>query len=143
MKKLSILLLSALALGITTISCTKDDAKPSIVAKWTYDTYTYTKAGTTTPAAPVNDASCTVKNYLDIRNANVVELQTIDNTDTANPCAVTKLNGTYTNQNSVLHIVVNGQTADYPIVSITSNKLTIKSVNPNDTTEYLTITLTK
>ena len=142
MKKLNFLLLSAVALGITTTSCTKhEDAAPSIVAKWYFDSRTHTGNGITSPEEAVNDSSCPEKNFLDLKATGDLQEQAVG--DKTDPCSVNKVDGKYTYQNNVLKITESASSTDLTALSVTDTKLKFKLVNPDDPTDYYTYNLTK
>ena len=140
MKKLSILLLSALALGITTTSCTKDDdnksASASIVGKWTINSYTITNStGTSEVRSYDPDPTCTDKSFYDLKTGNTMNEHSVGD-DSNNPCTAADYAGTYTFNNNILNITQPGSSLNYTVVSMTSTKMITSKVAGGETYTY-------
>jgi hypothetical protein len=145
MKKLNILLLSALALGITITSCSKKEDSPatsgsSIVGKWKINTYTISNSTGTSDIKPYDpDATCTDKSNYELKAGTTMNEHSVGD-DSSSPCAAVDYPGTYTYKDNNLHIVEAGGTIDYTVVSMTSDKLILSKTAAGDTYTY---TLTK
>ena len=147
MKKLNILLLSALSLGMIVTSCSKDDAKePSAEGKWTFDKSVISQGGTAGAEQAYNDADCPNKNYLDLKAGGVIEEGYVghaaaDKSD--DKCTFTKFPGTWKIENNVLKIEEGDYKMNFNVVSITATKMTLKVTSKDDATKTLTLTLLK
>jgi hypothetical protein len=127
MKKISVLFLSVVAMATTLVSCNKDEAAPSIVAKWqfstmegTYGTQTFA-AGT--PEALWSDTSCTTStaywkfdqgtalHYVVYQSSNNCEEQTVSVTYSVD------------SKNTTLSVTTPNGTVQYPIVKLTATEL--------------------
>ncbi|MDQ5930767.1 MAG: hypothetical protein QG594_2556 [Bacteroidota bacterium] len=128
MKKISVLLLAVLTLGLTMVSCTKDDVQASVEGKWSYDSATGTVNGVAIGDIPggyigqVNTPGCT-KNTIELKTGGVIEGLTYAGTN----CTVTKGAGTWTKDGDNLSFVINGETQNYTIESVTDTTLKIKT----------------
>lgn len=143
MKKFSILVASALVLGLTFTSCGSDDdsnENKSILGKWNFTTEKVSVNGVvvTEGAYSDNEEGCN-KDYLDIAATTVVEgdYWTSD-------CDLDTYTSTYTRSGNTLTMVDDGETYTVEIVSVTSNTLKIKAVDTYEGATYTSeVTLTK
>jgi hypothetical protein len=125
MKKLSILFLSVLALGMTVVSCSKDDdneAAASIEGKWNVSKMSITGLGL--PAQeidnPENAPGCN-KNYLEIKTGGVA----IEGTYEGTACKLSTVTGTWVKDGNKITIKLGADTEVFDVVSVTSSGMTL------------------
>src|SRR6478736_3249315 len=132
MKRLNVLLLSAVALGMTVVSCTKDDKKDSgSVAELKVPTGTWvmTKVFATSPTkvypeANYVDESCTdVKAYYNFKADGTLKDGYVGTQ--SDPCAFNEYDGSWTQTGNVVNIVepVDNYTVSYTLVSVSANTM--------------------
>lgn len=139
MKKLSILCLSALALGMTFTSCSKDDNEAaSIEGKWTMEKYSYSidNGKTFTDEAPENTPGCS-KDYVEVLAGGV--FKTISYGD---KCVVDQSVGTWSQKENMLTTFIDGDTEVSNIESVTSTNLKLKSTYTDSETKISIIAIT-
>jgi hypothetical protein len=124
MKKLSILFVCVLALGMSFVSCSKDDAKKeaSVEGKWNFESAALVKDKV---EAPYNDfldnqAGCT-KNYLEFKTAGVVSSGKY-----SSGCKLTVETGSWSKKDNTLTITSNGIAIPYEVVSVTDSAMRLK-----------------
>lgn len=126
MKRISILLVSVLILGISFSSCSDDISGPVdmnlIAGKWLFNKSTATSNGITIPYSTTyfkNEDGCE-KDYIDIlKGGNVT------NGNFAPDCALTVKAGTWSESGNTITITVTGTSFDgtFNVVSLSSNEL--------------------
>jgi hypothetical protein len=125
MKKLSILFVSVLALGLSLVSCSKDDdkAEASIEGKWNLSKMSITANGVTSPEKDnsENTVGCT-KNYLEIKTGGIAVYGAYEGSD----CALSKETGTWSKEGNKITIKLGTDTDIYEIVSVTDSGLTLR-----------------
>ncbi|TRX37366.1 lipocalin family protein [Flavobacterium sp. ZT3R18] len=125
MKKLSILFVSVLALGMSFVSCSKDDdtAEASIEGKWNLSKMSMTANGVTSKEEdnPENTVGCT-KNYLEIKTGGVVVYGDYE----GSACTLSKETGTWSKEGNKITIKLGTDTDIYEIVSVTDSGLTLR-----------------
>ena len=127
MKKLSIFLLSAIALGSTVTSCSKDEAAPTIVAKWQFNTMQGTEGSTTyaagTKEAIWSDGGCTSNvAYWQFDNAAGLHYGFYDSTSSCQ-LKTADVNYSVDAKNTKITITTSKGSVDYPIVKLTATEL--------------------
>lgn len=126
MKKLSFLFLSALALGMSFTSCSKDDDSTpgSVVGKWNYSkTSTSINGQLVAPEADYdgNEAGCN-KDYVEILESGVYNEVDFDGVD----CDQDLDAGTWVKNGATLTVTSNGETDVMTVVSVSSTVLKMK-----------------
>jgi len=126
MKKLSILFLSALSLGMTVVSCSSDDngAEASIEGKWNLSKMSMTSSAGTTPEMdnPENASGCN-KNYLEIKAGGVASYGSYEGT----VCTLSTETGTWSKDGNKITIKFGTETDVYEVVSVTNSGLTLRN----------------
>ena len=143
MKKFNVLLLSVVALGMSVVSCSKDDKNDDALkvpmGKWVYDKISQTSGGKTSQEQNFNNASCDDLRYLNFKDSKSLEDGYVD-TD----CVLTPYQGTYTQKGNDVKIVESdGLELNYTLVSVTPTKLTVKQLDVKDSSIFYTITFNK
>jgi hypothetical protein len=126
MKKLSILFLSVLALGMAVVSCSSDDdnkAEASIEGKWNLSKMSYTAQGVTSPETDNwdNTPGCT-KNYLEIKTGGVAVYGEYEGTD----CTLSTETGTWSKDGNKITIKFGDDTEVFELISVTDSGLTLR-----------------
>ena len=126
MKKLSILLLSVVALGTTVTSCSKDEAAPSIVGKWEFNTMEGTEGSNPIQAGTKetywSDSACTTTSYWEFDNGTGLHYGFYNpNSD----CALTKIDAAYSidAKNTTITVITSSGNINYPITKLTAKEL--------------------
>ncbi len=127
MKKTSILFISALVLGITFASCSKDNlptVSASIEGKWNFNKTSFTQSGITTPEVDYsgNQAGCS-KDYIDIIAGGVV-----NSGNYVSGCTLVPDTGTWTQtgNNVTVSVPSISMTGTFEVVSLTTTELKLK-----------------
>ncbi|WP_268845978.1 lipocalin family protein [Flavobacterium aestivum] len=123
MKKLSVLFVSVLALGMSFVSCSKDDDKEaSIEGKWNYSTAAITTNGIEVPFNDYidNQANC-AKDYLELKTAGVA-----NSGEYSSDCKLTVDTGTWKKDGNKLTVVSDGESTSFEVVSVTDSTLKLK-----------------
>lgn len=123
MKKLSILFVSVLALGMSFVSCSKDDAEASVEGKWNYTSAVRIVDGNEVPLDDFinNEVGC-AKNYIELKTAGVANFGKY-NSD----CKLTLETGSWSKKENTLTITRNGVSRSTDIVSVTDSTMRIVS----------------
>lgn len=133
MKKFSILLVSALALGLTFTSCTNDDDNTmgSVEGKWNFNKVSYTTSGITTPEQDFddNEPGCN-KDYIELLTGGVAKAG--DYYDAS--CSLDVSTGVWTRSGNTITIVDSGDVETLEIVSVSATALKLKSTYTEGTT---------
>jgi hypothetical protein len=122
MKKLSVLFVAVLALGISFVSCSKDDdneAAGAIEGKWNYSKIQTTAAGQTSPEIDYPNTPGCNKDYIELKTGGVANGGTYEGTKCELDLDVT----TWKKDGNKLTIV--GDEV-YEIVSVTNTTLKLK-----------------
>jgi hypothetical protein len=140
MKK-SILFASALVLGLTFTSCSKDEdgAVGSVEGKWSYSKYSMTSGGITTPEQDYmdNEAGCS-KDYIELLASGVSNEGDYFGSD----CALDITTGTWAQSGNTVTLSIPGDDSlELTVVSVSSTKLKVKETYTDVGTTY-TINLT-
>jgi hypothetical protein len=125
MKKLSVLFLSVLALGMSVVSCSSDDdkAEASIEGKWNLSKMSYTVKEVTSPEMDNldNTPGCT-KNYLEIKTGGIAVSGAYEGSD----CTLSKETGTWSRDGNKITTKFDGDTVVYELISVTDSGLTLR-----------------
>src|SRR5688572_27208136 len=145
MKKVSILFVSALALGMTFTSCNKDDdnaaATPSLEGKWNFNKMSVTHDGVTSPEMDYEDnmPGCS-KDFIELKAGGIYNEG--DYVDDA--CTLEQYTGTWAKNNNTVSVNTDGETDEFEIVSVTNTDLKVKSTFTEEGMTYtVNISLTK
>ena len=128
MKKISVLFVSILILGIIFTSCSNDEGPVDmalIEGKWNFNKSTATSSGITIPFPTQyfkNEEGCN-KDYVDILKGGTVKYG-----DYSLNCAFVGKDGTWTQSGNTITIRVSGTTLDgtFNVTSLTANELILK-----------------
>lgn len=143
MKKLSVLFVSVLALGMSFVSCSKDDdneVAASVEGKWNYTSAAIVANGLEVPFNDFieNQASC-AKDYIELKTAGVANSGEYDS-----DCKLTVETGTWTKKDNTLTIVSDGESVPYEVVSVTNSTMKLKiSYNEGGIALTVVVTLAK
>lgn len=127
MKKINVLFVSALALGITFASCSSDDSptptSASVEGKWIYNKTAYTYLGVVNPEENYagNELGC-VKDYIEFKAGGVYA----DGDYTGTDCLLIRNDGTWSKSGNIITVASSGLAAQYELVSVTSSELKMK-----------------
>ena len=126
MKKLSILFVAILALGMSFTSCSKDDDETTsapIEGKWNLSKMSYTEKGVTSPETDNwnNTVGCT-KNYLEIKTGGIAVYGAYDGSD----CALSTETGTWSKDGNKITIKYGTDIEVYELISVTNSGLTLR-----------------
>lgn len=143
MRKITILVASAFAFGLTFTSCSGDDDSNggSIVAKWNFSTVKYTVNGTVAYNGPYddNEVGCASDNIEIFENGTALETDYF-NSD----CDFETYPSTYTRDGNTLTVTDDGDVTEIEIVELTSSKLVLRSSDTFEgDTQISEITFTK
>ncbi|ESU28661.1 hypothetical protein FLJC2902T_12520 [Flavobacterium limnosediminis JC2902] len=147
MKKVSILFVSALALGMTFTSCNKDDGDnssapvASVEGKWNFNKFSVTQNGVTSPEDnyPNNQEGCS-KDFIELKADGIYNEG--DYVDSA--CTLEQTPGTWTKDNNSISLSVDGETQAFEIVSLSTTELKVKATfTEQGTTFTLNVSFTK
>lgn len=134
MKKLGILFVLALTLGMSFVSCDKDDDGekviiPSIAGKWIYSKETTSVVGSdvviTEHDYEDNQSGCE-KDYIEFKSGGVLNVVEYYKDDIE--CEEEKFTGTWSQNNNKLVVTEDGDTETYTIISVTADELKYKEV---------------
>jgi hypothetical protein len=129
MKKVIILFVSALALGMTFASCSNDDDSPaptpaSVEGKWIYNKMSYTSlGGVTDPEEDYvgNEFGC-IKDYIELKAGGVYG----DGDYTGSDCMLVKSNGAWSKSGNIIAVLSPGLAANFELVRVSSFELKVK-----------------
>lgn len=130
MKKVSILFVSALVLGMTFTSCSKDDdnsTPASLEGKWNFS-----KMGAMAGTQEVlvdyqgNEAGCS-KDYINLAADGAITDVDYDSTDS--PCEAFTSTGTFTKTATTITVTIDGSSETVQILSLTSSELKVKDAD--------------
>jgi hypothetical protein len=144
MKKLSFLFVAVLALGISFVSCSKDDDnETSIEGKWTETNYSYSTDGGKTFKNEVaqNEPGCS-KDYIEFASGNIFNSVSYE----TNKCVEYKTKGTWSKNGSTITVTNDGEPDTATIEELNNSTLKIKSTSsetdPTTNITYNSITIT-
>lgn len=143
MKKFSILVASALVLGLSFTSCSSDDDSNSIgsvVGKWNFSTEKVSFGGQVISDAPYsdNETGCS-KDYLEFSATAVVEGDYF-----GSDCTLDTYSSTYTRVGNTLTVNDDGDIVTYEVLAANSSTLVLRSVDATEAGNVnYDITLTK
>ena len=147
MKKLNILLLSALVSVMTIVSCSKDDKAVSEtpilkipIGKFVFTTWNETKDGVISEERSAFRPGCTERRSYNFKDE--VEMEEFAGYDPENPCSFSLYGGTYTQVGNVLTID-DSYARTYTILAVTATQLKIRWAFPENPSHLLTYTLIK
>lgn len=125
MKKLSILFLSVLTLGMAVVSCSKDDdneSSASIEGKWNVSKMSIASPGMPTQEIdnPENAPGCN-KNYLEIKTGGVA----VEGTYEGTACTLSTETGTWSKDGNKVTFKFGSDTEVFDVVSVTSSSMTL------------------
>lgn len=124
MKKLSILFLSVLALGMAVVSCSSDDdkAEASIEGKWNVSKMSISSPGIPTQEIdnPENAPGCN-KNYVEIKTGGVV----VDGFYEGTACTLSTDTGTWSKNGNKVTFKYGSETEVFDVVSVTNSSMTL------------------
>jgi hypothetical protein len=127
MKKLGILFVSALALGMSFVSCNKDDEnETSIEGKWTETNYSYSSDGGKTFKNEVaqNEPGCG-KDYLEFASGSIFNSVSYE----TDKCVEYKTKGTWSKNGNTITVTNDGETETATIEELNNSTLKIKSTS--------------
>lgn len=131
MKKVRILVASALVLGLTFTSCSGDDDSNSgsIIGKWNFSTEKVSFGGQTITEGVYsgNEEGCATKDYLEIG-----ETTTIEGNYFGSDCDFETYTSTYTRSGNTLTITEDGEVTTSEVVSVNSNTLILRTVEATE-----------
>jgi Tfp pilus assembly protein FimT len=143
MKKLSILFVTALAIGMSFVSCSKDDDnETSIEGKWTETNYSYSSDGGKTFQNEVvqNEPGCS-KDYVEFASGSTFNTVTYE----TDKCVEYKTKGTWSKNGNTITVTYDGEIDTATIEELNGSTLKIKTIetetdpNTNITRNYITI----
>jgi threonine dehydrogenase-like Zn-dependent dehydrogenase len=136
MKKLSVLFVAALALGMSFVSCDKDDDKDAAIeGKWYFSKIAYTIGTDATTETDFPNACSTKKDFIELKTGGV----SIDGTYDEN-CVLDQDTSTWSKSGNTL--VLGG--VKFEILSLTDTTIKVKhSYTQEGQTDYVVITLTR
>ena len=118
---------------------TTDSSITDLVGKWVFDKYSTTTSGNTSAVADYNNAACLpAKAYFTIKTAGNLEWGDIND-----QCTLTITNGTWTTTGNALNLNIGSSPINFIVISVSATNLTLKYLDPNDSTAYYTFTLIK
>lgn len=129
MKKLSVLFVLFLVLGMTFTSCSNDDnssTNASIEGKWNFNKQSFSPTGYTLPETDfIGNAAVCNKDYIDLLAGGVVNY--IDYSGST--CTYTSTPGSWSKTGDKLNIVVSsaGLVGSFTITSLTATELKIRT----------------
>lgn len=132
MKKFSILLVSALTLGLTFTSCSNDDdTMGSVEGKWNFNKVSYTTSGITTPEQDFddNEPGCN-KDYIEFLTGGVAKAGDYYDAN----CTLEESTGVWTRSGNTITVVDNGNVETLEIVTVSATALKLKSTYTEGTT---------
>lgn len=143
MKKIGILVASALVMGMSFTSCSSDDDSNnnSIVAKWNFTTVKYTVNGTVVYNGPYedNEEACAPDNIEIFENGTALETDYFNSN-----CDFDTYSSTYTRNGNTLTVTDDGDVITTEIIEVTASKLVLRSSDTFEgQTEISEITFTK
>jgi hypothetical protein len=137
MKKLSILFVSVLALGMSFVSCSKDDKDPSIEGKWTATDIKFSIDGGITykNEEPDNTPGCS-KDFTEFASKGVVNF-----VGYLDKCVEDKTSGTWSQAGSTLTVKSEGDTETINVDSLTDSTLVLKYTETDPDTKITEIAI--
>lgn len=134
MKKVSILFASALVLGLSLTSCSKDEdnGPASLEGKWNASKEGSVIGGTEYLVDYMGNESGCSKDYVNLTSAGVFTDVDYDSTDS--PCEAFTSTGTYTRSGNNITVTADGYEDTVEIMNLTSSELKIK-----DADGYITV----
>jgi hypothetical protein len=140
MKKLSILFVSVLALGMSFVSCSKDDdneVAASVEGKWNYTSAALVAKGIEVPFDDfIDNQSGCAKDYIELKAAGVAS-----SGEYSSDCKLTVDAGTWVKNGNTLTIVSDGESVPYEVVSVTNSTMKLK-ISYNEGGVALTVIVT-
>ncbi|MGX7666091.1 lipocalin family protein [Flavobacterium pedocola] len=131
MRKIALLFVSALTLGLSFTSCNKDDdssdSSGTITGRWYYS-----KEGTSVDGTEVmvdysgNESGCS-KDYMTFNSGGTVVVTDYDSFDA--PCEVFTSNGTWSKEGNYVTVNFEGEAKTYEILILNSSMLKVRSVS--------------
>lgn len=146
MKRLNILLLVALVLILSIISCTKEDKDTDKelkvpIGRFIYDKWTETENGVTSEERLAYKPECPERRYFEFMADGEMEEKYVGTVD--EPCANVFYQGTYTQTGNVVTIVQDNYTQIFTLLDVTATILKISRSYKDDPTHTVTFTLIK
>jgi hypothetical protein len=119
MKKLSVLFVAALALGMSFVSCDKDDDKDAAIeGKWYFSKLAYTYGTTAIPEIDFPNACSTKKDFIELKTGGVSIEGSYDS-----ECVLDQYTSTWSKSGNTL--VLDGE--NFEILSLTNTTIKVKS----------------
>nr|WP_314895494.1 lipocalin family protein [uncultured Flavobacterium sp.] len=127
MRKISILFVSALVLGMTFTSCSNDDNSPapapaSVEGKWNFSKISETVNGVTSPEVDYDHEPGCNKDYIELKAGGVFNEVYYFGSD----CASDLNTGTWSKSGNIITITLGGVVASVEVVSVSSSVLKVK-----------------
>jgi hypothetical protein len=140
MKKIIVLFVSALVIGMTFTSCSNDDDSPapapaSVEGKWIFSRVSVTENGVVTIAEEdyEHTPGC-IKDYIELKSGGVYNEAFYFGSD----CALDLSTGTWYKNGNIITATIEGDVSSTEVVSVSSSVLKVKS-SETETVEGVTI----
>jgi len=143
MKKVIILFVSALALGMAFTSCNNDDDSPaptpaSVEGKWNFSKISETVNGVTSPEEDYGHEPGCNKDYIELKAGGVFNEANYSGSN----CALDLSTGTWSKSGNIITITLGGVGVSGEVVSVSSSVLKVK-FSEIGTTNVINTTFTK